>query len=121
MHCSAKVDVWLMSARYGRILERIIGPTIQPQSRSNTAKRLLGWLACAKRPLYWYEIQGAVSLDLEEGVVCPDMRFEVDCKDLCASLVDRSSDGSVVLVHTTAKKYVFFLVGFHLLILKVLD
>lgn len=62
-------------------------------------------LTCARRTLKWREIQGAVSLDLDEGVFSPDLKFQDDCKDLCASLVERNSDDSVTLVHSTAKKY----------------
>ncbi|KAI0577634.1 zf-H2C2-2 domain-containing protein [Pyrenophora tritici-repentis] len=90
---------------YARIVDRIIGPTVQPISRRNSARKLLGWLACTKRALQWYEIQGAVSVDLKEGDICLDMRFEDDCKDLCASLVERTTDGSVMLVHSTAKMF----------------
>ncbi|KAF2726766.1 hypothetical protein EJ04DRAFT_452711 [Polyplosphaeria fusca] len=86
---------------YARIIERIIGPTVQPRSRSENAKKLLGWLACAKRTLKWHEIQGAVSIDLEDGTISSDLQFRGDCKDICASLVDIDTDGSVVLVHST--------------------
>ncbi|KAH8722373.1 hypothetical protein GQ44DRAFT_687152 [Phaeosphaeriaceae sp. PMI808] len=102
---------------YGRVIDRIIGPDVQPKSRSENAKKLLGWLVCAKRALYWREIQGAVSIDLEEGTICPDLRFEDDCKDLCASLVDRASDGTVVLVHSTAKR--FLIDGAHIYVPEV--
>ena len=91
--------------RYARIIERIIGPTIQPQSRRNTAQRLLGWLTCSKRTLKWHEIQGAVSVDLEEGTIDVNLQLEDDSKDLLASLVEQSSDNSIALVHPTAKRY----------------
>ncbi|KAF2642210.1 hypothetical protein P280DRAFT_449775 [Massarina eburnea CBS 473.64] len=90
---------------YDRIIGRIIGPGVVPRSRSDNAKMLLGWLTCAKRTLRWCEIQGAVSIDLEDGTMSSDLQFQEDCKDLCASLVERSSDGSVALVHSTTKRY----------------
>jgi hypothetical protein len=95
----------LIRNSYGRIIDRIIGPAVLPRSRSDNAKRLLGWLTCARRTLKWREIQSAVSLDLDEGIFSPDLRFQDDCKDLCASLVERSTDDSVTLVHSTARKY----------------
>lgn len=75
-----------------------------PRSRSDSAKKLLGWLTCAKRTLKWCEIQGAVSIDFDDGTMSSDLRFQEGCKDLCASLVERRSDDSVALVHSTAKR-----------------
>ena len=51
----------------------------------------------------WYEIQGAIALDLDEGIIEPKKKFLEDCKDLCASLVEISSDHTVNLVHGTTK------------------
>jgi hypothetical protein len=96
----------LTSSSYDRIIERIIGPNVLPRSRSVNARKLLGWLTCAKRTLKWREVQGAVSIDLDDGTLCTDLQFQDDCKDLCASLVERTTDGSVALVHSTARKYV---------------
>lgn len=92
-----------MDISYGRILERLLGLEARPKSRSMSIRNLLGWLACAKRPLKWYEIQGIVTIDLEEGVLIVKNRFLEDCKDLCASLVELASDGTVTLVHATTK------------------
>jgi hypothetical protein len=65
---------------------------------------LLGWLVCAKRPLKWHEIQGFMSVDLNKRTVDFERRrFVVGPKDLCGSLVEIRSDGSVELVHLTAK------------------
>ena len=73
--------------------------------RQKDATRLLGWLACAKRPMKWYEIQGAVSIDLENQSVNFEERMHcVHSKDLCASLVEIRSDDSVELVHSTARE-----------------
>ena len=88
---------------YGRILKRLLSPEARPSSRSASVRNLLGWLACAKRPLKWYEIQGIVAIDLEEGAISAKHRFLEDCKDLCASLVELGSDQIVSLVHATTK------------------
>ncbi|XPS93405.1 hypothetical protein M3J09_002762 [Ascochyta lentis] len=90
---------------YSRVVDRIIGPTVQSRSRSRYAKQVLCWLVCAKRPLKWREIQGAVSIDLCTGTMNPDYQLQDDCKDLLASLVECSAEGSVDLVHSTAKSY----------------
>lgn len=89
--------------RYGRIIERLLNSQEHPSRRKNII-RLLGWLACAKRPLRWYEIQAAWSIDIEEEKFDPERRFVEDSKDLCASLVEICSDGTVTLVHSTARE-----------------
>ncbi|RTE83814.1 hypothetical protein BHE90_001666 [Fusarium euwallaceae] len=69
---------------------------------------LLGWLVCAKRSLKWHEIQILKSIDLdEESVEVERNKFRVGPKDLCESLVEIQPDGTLELVHVTAK---FFLV-----------
>lgn len=67
------------------------------------AESLLGWLICAKRPLKWHEIQGAISIDTANKVVdFDDRQLRVDSKDLCGALVEVHPDESVELVHHTA-------------------
>lgn len=84
-------------------MERLLGATVRPQRRRDSVRMLLGWLACARRPLKWYEVQGAVAVDIEEGEFSARHKFREDCKDLCASLVEISSDQTVTLVHATTK------------------
>lgn len=85
---------------YGRILSRILDVD-RPASQG--ALRLLAWLVCAFRPLKWHEIQCAVSIDPAAGKIDLDQRFVVGPKDICGSLVEQHSDGSLQLVHTTAR------------------
>ena len=76
-----------------------------PESERQDSKQLLGMLACAKRSLKWTEIQGAVSIDMENRTVdFEGQRFRIDSKTLCGSLVEIRRDGSVELVHVTAKQ-----------------
>jgi len=73
-------------------------------ARTEDAFMLLGWLVCAKRPLKWREIQGLKAVNLDKQSVEYDrQRFVVGPKDLCASLVESRPDGSLELVHLTAK------------------
>lgn len=58
----------------------------------------------AKRRMKWREIQGAVSIDLQEMTIDVDRRFVDSSKDLAGSLVELLPDGSVDLVHSTAKQ-----------------
>ena len=70
--------------------------------------QVLGWIACAKRPFKWREIQGAVSIDVDENNLDPN-RYLVDTpKGLFAALVEVQSDGSVHLVHGTARRLISF-------------
>jgi hypothetical protein len=65
---------------------------------------LLTWLVCAKRSMKWHEIQGAKSINVDRlSVDYHKLRFRVDSKDLCGSLVEIRFDGTVELVHLTAK------------------
>ncbi|KAH8892450.1 hypothetical protein GQ53DRAFT_646497 [Thozetella sp. PMI_491] len=89
---------------YGRIVDRLKNPGI-PENRRLQTFKLLGWLACAKRPLRWYEIQGAMSLDLDEQTVKETRRLAKDPKELCSSLVEQHSDGTIALVHSTTRGY----------------
>ncbi len=67
---------------------------------------LLSWLVCAKRPLRLHEVQTMKSINLEQRAIQFERRrFRVDPKDLCESLVDVRPDGSIELVHLTAKVY----------------
>jgi hypothetical protein len=87
---------------YARIVDRILNGG--ERSESEDAARLLGWLVCAKRPLKWHEIQGAVAIDLEEqNVDFEERHLRVDSKSLCGSLVEHHPDDSLDLVHLTAK------------------
>ncbi len=71
------------------------------------AKMLLGWLVCAKRPLKLHEVQTMKSINLDQRTVeFERRRFRVHPKDLCESLVDVRPDGSIELVHLTARLYV---------------
>jgi hypothetical protein len=68
------------------------------------AQKLLGWMVCAKRPLKWHEIQGAVSIDLEQQTMdFNDRKLRVHIRDLCGSLIQVSSGDRIELVHGTAK------------------
>ncbi|PMD12225.1 hypothetical protein NA56DRAFT_756767 [Hyaloscypha hepaticicola] len=90
---------------YARIVDRILG---DPSTKED-AKRLLGWLVCARRPLKWREIQCAVSINLDaKDIDLAERQLRVGSKILCGSLVEQRSDGSVEMVHLTAR---FFLVS----------
>lgn len=70
------------------------------------AIKLLGWMTCAERTLKWHELQGALSIFHEKGIVdFEEGRAVQHIDDLCGALVTVSG-GRVMLVHATAKWYV---------------
>jgi hypothetical protein len=76
-------------------------------AQRHEALELLGWLVYAKRSLKMHEVQTLRSVDFEtRAVEFERRRLRVHVKDLCESLVDVREDGSIELVHTTAKTYV---------------
>ncbi|PYH29359.1 uncharacterized protein BO87DRAFT_430645 [Aspergillus neoniger CBS 115656] len=86
--------------------DRILNNILEDHGSRSYAIQLLGWLVCAKRQLKWREIQGAVSVDLEaEDVDLRNRQWILDSKDLCDSLVEMRTDGSLELVHGTAKLF----------------
>jgi hypothetical protein len=69
-----------------------------------TAKKLLGWLLCARRPLKWHEIQGGMSFDYNTNTFNYAGRHLLrDIKHFCGSIVDIHKGGAIELVHMTAK------------------
>lgn len=67
------------------------------------AKKLLGWMICAKRRLTWKEIQVALSIDVDEqSIEYDDRHLRKHIHEICGSLVLLNED-RVSLVHSTAK------------------
>jgi hypothetical protein len=76
----------------------------QNVAERDQALTLLGWVVTAKRPLTWPEIQGAVSIDIENQIVNFEERsLVVDIGVLCGSLVERLPGDRIELVHTSAR------------------
>lgn len=89
---------------YRRILQRLLDNHVAVQQR-NITKKLLSWISLSKKPLRWYEIQAAISLDLEKDRVNDANHRLVDTsKDLCASFVEIYPDQTVVFVHGTVRE-----------------
>lgn len=83
-------------------MQRIMNKSARAEREE--ALMILGWLVCAKRSLKMYELQTMKSIDLKRRAVQFDQRrFRVDLKDLCESLIDVREDGTIELVHLSAK------------------
>ncbi len=74
------------------------------RAERDEALMLLSWLVCAKRSLKMHEVQTMKSIDVDRRAVEFERRhFRVHPKDLCESLVDVREDGTIELVHMTAR------------------
>ncbi|KAI0914790.1 hypothetical protein F4823DRAFT_192149 [Ustulina deusta] len=74
------------------------------------AKKIFGWLACAKRPLSWHEIQAALSMVTNESdaSVVMDYRnkqLRDDIREICGSLVQKLGN-RIMFAHSTAKLHI---------------
>ncbi|CAN9204194.1 unnamed protein product [Alternaria alternata] len=97
-------DLDTLDKAYARIMRTIIAKPVAAQR--DEALLLLGWLVCAKRSFKMHEVQTLRSVDFDKRAVeFERRRFRVHPKDLCESLVDVREDGSIELVHITARTY----------------
>ncbi|KAI0100545.1 hypothetical protein GGR51DRAFT_532387 [Nemania sp. FL0031] len=90
---------------YDRIFERMA--EMGDDTARASAREILGWIACARRPLKWAEIQGAVCVDFDNYVVDHARMLSDSPKGLFASLIEIGKDGTVELIHETARDYIF--------------
>ncbi|RWA12212.1 hypothetical protein EKO27_g2917 [Xylaria grammica] len=88
---------------YQRILVRVF--ETRDDSTVASVRQILGWITCARRPLKWAEIQGAVCVDLDNQAVDHDKMLSDSPKGLFASLIEIKKDDTVELVHETARDY----------------
>ncbi|KAF4977612.1 hypothetical protein FZEAL_5896 [Fusarium zealandicum] len=100
-----------LSAAYERVVIRVFKRG--HRAKIAAATKILGWMTCATRPLYWREIQSRFCIDPNLGY-CNFKNRRVDsCKVLCISLVEQDEemtvDGDteevVRFVHNTAGRY----------------
>ncbi|KAF2647502.1 hypothetical protein K491DRAFT_699595 [Lophiostoma macrostomum CBS 122681] len=93
-----------VSIAYDRILTRIQATV--SESRWDEVRLILGWLVVAKRPLKWHEIQCLKAINFVKGTIEYEReRFIIGPTDLLDSLVDEREDGTVQLVHLSAKYF----------------
>ena len=81
-------------------------------ANSKTAIKILGYVVCCKRTLFWREIQSFFSIDPLKGEVDYDSRPAKSYKQLCGSFLDSHTvnkdytgpEDEVHLVHETARE-----------------
>ncbi|KAL6401434.1 putative zinc finger protein [Ilyonectria robusta] len=93
---------------YSRIIERL--RSTHHENTWKESKKIFGWLAHAKRPLQWHELQAALSISIDEqGYVRPQDHMTTLRKDIrvmCGSLVHVIGGNSIDFVHQTAKEFI---------------
>jgi hypothetical protein len=93
---------------YERIVQRVLESRSDQYFRGghtlHYVRQVLGWIVCARRPLRWREIQGIVCIDLENQHVDYNREIPDSPQGLFASLVELQADGTVDLVHGTARE-----------------
>ncbi|KAM7203083.1 hypothetical protein V8F33_002431 [Rhypophila sp. PSN 637] len=96
---------------YERVVICILENPIDEEREA--AKRILGLVLSAERPLMWKEIQSHFCIEIDDETADPDFRLQGSCKDFCGSLVEvehnvkslSGADSIVHLVHETARGY----------------
>ncbi|KAK4210761.1 hypothetical protein QBC37DRAFT_321557 [Rhypophila decipiens] len=74
------------------------------------ARKLFGWLAGAKRPLQWHEIQAALSIRAdktpgEEPIDYHNNQLRRDIREICGSLVQVLED-RIEFIHSTTRSHI---------------
>lgn len=88
---------------YNRILHRISSDS--DSAKVAHAKKILGWMTCARRPLKWHEIQGALSIDTTDRTVdFVRRRSRTHIREICGSLISNLSGDRLELVHVSANE-----------------
>ncbi|KAK7981452.1 hypothetical protein PG988_003690 [Apiospora saccharicola] len=82
-------------------------------NRWTITRRILGWLAGARRPLHWHELQVALTIQLDnQGVTNIDYDRDVlraDIRDMCGPLVHVVEDGDdirLVFTHSSTRMHI---------------
>ncbi|KAI0188850.1 WD40 repeat-like protein [Astrocystis sublimbata] len=97
---------------YERVAVRIFQMTSEVECED--ARKIMGWIVCARRLLRWREIQSMFCIDPIKGDVdYKERRLVVTCKELCGSLIDMhqvdknkaSPEDIVNIVHETAQQF----------------
>ncbi|KAK3996549.1 hypothetical protein QBC44DRAFT_317159 [Cladorrhinum sp. PSN332] len=98
---------------YDRVATRVLDQS--SESESKDALKVLSLVACAKRMLFWREIQAFFCIDPAQAQVNYEDCLLVTCKELCGSLLDThhvaggtagsEREDMIQMVHETARLY----------------
>ncbi|KAL2271349.1 hypothetical protein VTJ83DRAFT_720 [Remersonia thermophila] len=96
-----------------KLYERVFSRILESEgAKRDIALNLLRRVICAKRTLYWREIQAMECIKPETSTVEDDDYLRLSCKQLCGSLLDvdhalgeaTHPDNTIRLVHSTARR-----------------
>lgn len=90
---------------YHKIIDRLERESVR--SQWTMAKKIFGLLAGVKRPLKWYELQAALSLEVSAvGKVSMDYhnnQLRNDIRETCGTLVQVVQKNRVEFIHSTTR------------------
>ena len=76
----------------------------RPVTELSIAKKVLRLMTCARRPLKWHEIQGAVSISTKDlSVDFVERKLRIHIRDICGPLINQLAGDRLELVHNSAK------------------
>lgn len=91
----------ILAHSYQRIMDRIHN---LPRTELSIARKVLRLMTCARRPLKWHEIQGAVSISTQDlSVDFAERKLRVHIRDICGPLINQLAGDRLELVHSSAK------------------
>lgn len=98
-----KFDPIIDWSSYSRIVARIYdNPNLRER---DIAKKLIGLIVCAKRPLKWHEIQAVMSIDTDLCSIDFETRsLRASILDFCGSLIEILPGERVQIVHQSARR-----------------
>ncbi|KAI1368069.1 hypothetical protein F5Y08DRAFT_21916 [Xylaria arbuscula] len=93
---------------YHKVISRLRRDLGENQWRMTT--KIFGWLACAKRPLNWHEIQAALSMVIHGSgssfvMDYHNKQLRDDIRAICGSLVQKIGN-RIMFSHSTAKLFI---------------
>ncbi|KAK3315983.1 hypothetical protein B0H66DRAFT_274517 [Apodospora peruviana] len=97
-----------LEAAYKKIIDRL---QRNPGERQwAMAKKIFGWLARAKRPLQWHELQAALSIQPdhrpgEDPIDFHNNQLRKDIREICGSLVQVLED-RIEFIHSTTRSHI---------------
>ncbi|KAK3361668.1 hypothetical protein B0T24DRAFT_585417 [Lasiosphaeria ovina] len=92
---------------YRKVIERL-RQNLHPNQWAE-ARKIFGWLAGAKRPLKWHELQAALSIEVDDvGRGTLDYRhnrLRLEIREICGSLV-QVLQNRIEFIHSTTRSYI---------------
>ncbi|KAH8802967.1 hypothetical protein F5884DRAFT_803827 [Xylogone sp. PMI_703] len=104
----------MLPKELSQIYEKLLGAVkaellqlAEGEDHWQTAKLLLGWLVCAKRPLKWHEMQSILSYDPSRQWIDFDKKMlRQNVTKYLGSLVHILDGSHIRIIHSTARRYI---------------